>query len=363
MNFQNNHFMKQSFLLLFFCSILLGTVNSQITINSDNIIAIGYVADQTTDTLPDASILEGGVGNIDWDFSMLKQGEDGQFVFFHPDSTPYAASFPTANLSSKVEDGLFAYMVKNTDKIEIIGVEGTQTISGFPLEGKLTLTPGQSLIRFPATYEDEYSETVVQKGQVTGAEVGFPSFDSIRYEVTVVRNVKIDAYGTMTTPSGNYDVLRSSENETSTTVVYSLNSGNWTVLYALPADNVINYNWWTLDGENLAYPVVQMIYNPNSGTRSITWLQTLTDVKNIFQTEATLFPNPTADFVNIEFKEPFSGQIAVYNLNGQLVISQKVENSTNEKIGIQICSQGTHIVIIRNDLGQFAGYQKIEVIR
>lgn len=341
----------------------MGMVNSQITINSNNIIAIGYVADQTTDTLPDAAILEGGVGNINWDFSMLQQGEDGQFVFFHPDSTPYSASFPMANLSSRIEDGLFAYMVKDNDKIEIIGIEGTQTISGFPLEGKLTLTPGQSLIRFPAAYEDEYSETIVQKGQVTGAEVGFPSFDSIRLEVSVVRNVKIDAYGTMTTPSGNYDVLRSTENETSTTIVYSLNSGNWTVLYALPADNIINYNWWTLDGEGLAYPVVQMIHDPAEGTREVTWLQTLTDVKNLFETEASLFPNPTSDYVNIEFKEPFTGQIAIYNLNGQSIISKQVENTTADRVYINNCSVGTHIVVLRNDLGQFAGYQKIQVIK
>ncbi|MEZ4930903.1 MAG: T9SS type A sorting domain-containing protein [Saprospiraceae bacterium] len=355
--------MKQSFLLFCFCLFFLGNVDSQITINSNNIIAIGYVADQTTDTLPDATILEGGVGNIDWDFSALKPGDDGQFVFFHPDSTPYAASFPMANLSSRVEDGLFAYMIKNNDKIEIIGVEGTQTISGFPLEGKLTLTPGQSLIRFPATYEDEYSETVVQRGQVTGADVGFPSFDSIRLEVTVVRNVKIDAYGTMTTPSGNYDVLRSTENETSTTIVYSLNSGNWTVLSAFPADNVINFNWWTLDGEGLAYPVVQMAYNPDSGTRSVTWLKTLTDVKNLFETEATLFPNPASEYLNIDFKEPFSGQIFVYNLNGQSVISKKLENSKAERVDLQNCLTGTYLVVLRNDSGQFAGYQKIQVFK
>ena len=354
--------MKKLLLPFLFCSIAWVNAHSQITINSSDIIAIGFVADQTTDTLPDASILEGGVGNIDWDISNLKNGEDGQFVFFEPGTTPYSSSFPTSNLTSLIGPELYAYMVKDDDKIEIIGIEGAIDAFGFPIQGKLELTPGQSLIRFPANYEDEYEETVVQQGEVTGAEVGLPSLDSIRLLNTVDRSVKIDAYGTMEIPSGSYETLRSSETEVTTQEVFFFSNGVW-VPQGESVDTVINYNWWTKDDDGLAYPVVQMIFNPAENTRTVTWLLLLTNDKNIFQEEANLYPNPASDYLNIEFKDSFSGQLELYNLNGQMIISKKLTDVRIENFNISSCVGGSYLLVLRNELGQFAGYEKVEIVR
>ena len=354
--------MKQHFLLMI-SMIFFTSINAQITIQSSDVIDIGFVADQTTDTLPDPSILEGGVGNINWDFSILKPGEDGQYVFLDPTSTPYFSSFPEANLASRVETELYAYMVKDNDKIEIIGVEGTLDVLGFPIQGKLDVTPGQSLIRFPATFGDTYDETVVQQGQVPGSSVGLPTIDSIRVVNTVERAVDIDAWGEMTIPAGVFNTIRSSETETTSSQVYFYSSGVWIPQGAPQVETLVYYNWWTIDDDGLAFPVVQMVYDPASASRTVTYLESLTAVTNIFTTEATLYPNPAKDYLNIDFDEPFTGKVEVFNLSGQKQLTMQLANSYSAKINLASCSTGFHIILLKGINNDLAGFKKFEIFR
>ena len=354
--------MKKSFLLFVALSCIICTAYSQITIESDDIITIGVVANQTTDTLPDASILEGGVGQWDWDFTALAEGEDVQFVFLDPATTPYGTSFPDANLATLAGPDLYAYMIKNDTVISIIGVEGTQEISGSQVNGQLTLTPGQSLIRFPATFGDSFQETVVQQGQVPGADVGFPTIDSIRLVTTTERIVEIDAYGIMQTPSGTYNTIRSTEREASQTQVFNYNNGEWLPFFSLDPDTVVNFNWWTLDN-GTAFPVVQLQFSPVTGSRRVTWLKSLTAIENLFESEAALYPNPTSRSVTIDFDEPFTGSVEVYNFKGQLLLSQNINALPVKTINVSALPSGLHLIVIKDPDGRLAGFEKLEIVK
>ena len=354
--------MKKSFLLLLFSIFSLIHIDAQITINSDDIIAIGFVADQTTDTLPEPSILEGGVGNIDWDFTALKDQVNAQFLFFHPDSTPYTASFPAANLASEIEPGLFAYMIQDNEKIEVIGIEGFQDFAGFDLLGKVVVTPGQSLIRFPATFGDQYQEIVVQQGQVPGADVGFPTIDSVRLTSTVTRSVEIDAYGIMETPVGSYNTIRLTETETSESVVENLNNGQWVPFFNLSPDTLINYNWWTIEND-LAFPVVQLEFDPANGTREVVWLKELISSVQDFEIHANLYPNPATDYFQIEFEEVFNGSVELYNINGALAIQQKVVHQPNINLDVSSLQPGMFILLLRDVSNKTIGVKKVEIFR
>lgn len=354
--------MKKSFLLNLLFFFTIGITYSQITINSEDIIAIGFVADQTTDTLPDPSILEGGVGNINWDFTALNDQLAAQFIFFHPDSTPYAASFPNANLASEIEPDLFAYMVQDDEKIEVIGIEGFQEFAGFGVQGKITVTPGQSLIRFPATFGDQYQETVEQQGQVPGSDVGFPTIDSIRITSTVKRNIEIDAYGTMETPSGIYNTIRSTETETTESIVENLNNGQWVPFFPLSPDTLINYSWWTIEN-GLAFPVVQLEYDPINETRQVVWLKELISSVKDFELKANLYPNPATDFLNIEFKEEFSGKIEIYSFYGHRLYASNIQNAYSEKINISEFNSGMYILLLRDKYNNPVGINKIEIVK
>ncbi|MEO1257863.1 MAG: T9SS type A sorting domain-containing protein [Bacteroidota bacterium] len=352
--------MKKSILLLLFSGFSFFYLHSQITINSDDIIAVDFVANQTTDTLPDPSILEGGVGQTTWDFTALKDELAAQFVFFEPESTPYAASFPSSNLALEIEPELFAYMIQDDEKIEVIGIEGFQDFAGFALTGKLTVTPGQSLIRFPATFGDQYQEVVVQQGQVPGSDVGFPTIDSVRLTSTVTRIVEIDAYGIMETPVGSYNTIRSTETETTEAVVENLNNGQWVPFFDLSPDTLINYNWWTIE-DGLAFPVVQLEFDPANGTREVVWLQELISSVKDFEIHANLYPNPASDYLQIDFIELMDGSIELYNLNGTLAQQLKINRQHNHKIDVSSLQPGVFILLLRDDSNKAIGAKKVEI--
>ena len=354
--------MKKSFLLSIVLSLIFTSTQSQIIIHSDDIAAIGYIAAQGIDETPDASITEGGFGNINWDFNALEAELLDTFFFLDPAATPYMDSFPTSNLASKIDSELHAYMIKDQDKIEVIGIGGTRDLLGLAIEGALYVNPGQSLIRFPATYGDTYQETVVQTGQVTGAQLGLPTVDSVRLIDTVIRSVEIDAYGMMTIQSGTYETLRSTETEISLADVYTLNNGAWQYEYSLSPDTLISYNWWTLENGS-AFPVVQMEYDPTDDIRTVTWLRNLTNTENLFNKGASLFPNPACDYVNLDLPEPFYGTAVLVNVNGKQVANEQITGQSSLQVRLSNINSGVYVVVLRNEEGKMVGHKKINIFR
>jgi len=354
-----NHFYP-----LILLSLLATTgAQAQITINAEDITPTGVVAQQTIDEAPDPAILEGGVGNIDWDFSALSEGVATTFVFLDPSETPFSASFPDANLASKVDTSVYAFMIMNDQRIEIIGIEGELLYLGQSIQGKLDFLPGQSLIRFPATYGDSYNETVLQKAQVTGSDVGFPSFDSVRLETTVDRMVEIDAYGMLTTPAGTFETIRSSETETTSNDVFVLSNGIWSFLQATSPTTVINFNWWT-NQDNNGYPVVQLEYTPATGARKVTWLKEFfTNADEVMGIQSSIYPNPAADYLNIEFPEPFSGDIEIFDIQGHLVSKRATSQSITEKINISSLVPGNYFLTFKETESNRTGLSKFEVAK
>ncbi len=355
--------MKQFFLLTFIMVLSIFIAQGQITINADDIAPTGVIAQQTIDENPDPAILEGGVGNIDWDFSSLADGVSSTFVFLDPNDTPFSASFPTANLTSEVDASVYAYMIMDDQKIEIIGIEGELIYLGQSIQGKLEFAPGQSLIRFPATYGDSYTETITQFAQVPGSDVGFPSFDSVRLVTTVDRGVEIDAYGMMTTPTGTFETIRSSETETTSNEVFVLSSGNWSFLQSTAPETVINFNWWAIDNNN-GFPVVQLQYTPASGNREVTWLKEFfTGTEEAYSIKMEVYPNPAKEYLNIEFPEPFSGNFEIFDMQGKQIWTGSANNSVFEKIEIANLNPGNYILIFKENGGNRSGFKKFEAVK
>ncbi len=357
--------MKQFLLLILSLTLFTFGAQGQIVINADDIAPTGVVAQQTIDENPDPSILEGGVGNIDWDFSLLADGVSSTFVFLEPIETPYAASFPTANLASEVDGNVYAYMIMDDQKIEIIGIEGELIYLGQAIQGKLEFTPGQSLIRFPATFGDNYTETITQFAQVPGSDVGFPQFDSVRLITTVDREVEIDAYGMMTTPAGTYETIRSTETEITSNEAFVLSSGVWNLLPPTDPDTTINFNWWAIDNNN-GFPVVQLELDPATGDRQVTWLKefsTSTNTNEAYSIEMEVYPNPGSAYLNVEFPEPFSGNFEIFDMQGKQLWTGTATNSIFEKLDITGLSPGNYVLVFKENTGDHSGFKKFEVVK
>lgn len=343
-------------LLISLCT--LWSMEAQITINSTDIIPLGVKAIQTVDTLPDASVTEGGTGMQTWDYTILKDQQESDFEFILPSATPFADEFPNADLAAQSDSLGYLYFSFNDQAFKIIGTRAHFEIdSATSFDISVRINPGQSLLRFPTTFGNSYDETTLQSIVVPGALIGFP-FDSVRLETTTKRSVSIDAYGDLSTPVGSYEVIRSSELNQAWDSTYILFAGIWQLVdgSAIP-DTSYNYNFWT-NTNGLGFPVVQVEYEPEFDAYSVTWLKSiLTADKEVLKGPALeLYPNPTTDFLNIRFENSLNGSVEIFDMNGKLVISQSLDNNETQ-VNVSALANGTHLLVVKDDRGKMITFR------
>ncbi len=349
--------MKRHFTLLLGLFAFV-SVQAQITINASDIAALGVTAIQTVDTLPDASITEGGPGMQSWDYTALKDQQESDFKFVIPDETPFYDEFPNANLAAQSDTLGYIYFILNDQAFSIIGTRAHFEIDSVTsVDVSVRINPGQSLLRFPATFGDSYNETTFQTISLDGATIGFP-FDSVRLETTTKRSVSIDAYGNMTTPAGSYEVIRSTEMNQSWDSTYILFAGVWQLVDgSAEPDTSYDYNFWA-NTNGLGFPVVQVEYEPEFDAYSVTWLKSLvTSDEEVFQGPAMeLYPNPAVDYLNIRFEEAQTGTLEIFDMNGKPVASQTLDSS-EAQIPVSGLASGTHLLVLRDQKGKMLSFR------
>jgi len=86
--------------------------------------------------------------------------------------------------------------------------------------------------------------------------------------------------------------------------------------------------------------------------------QSQTSVSNIKTDELNIYPNPTSDKLNIKTTE-INGEIAIYDIFGNRVVHQKINNN-NTEIDVSQFSQGTYLVhVISNNRTQTSKFVKM----
>jgi len=68
---------------------------------------------------------------------------------------------------------------------------------------------------------------------------------------------------------------------------------------------------------------------------------------------ATLFPNPASDLLNIELNENFTGTVSVYNMSGSLILEEKM-TGTQTQINISTLAAGNYVYKLMNENTVFA---------
>jgi hypothetical protein len=61
-----------------------------------------------------------------------------------------------------------------------------------------------------------------------------------------------------------------------------------------------------------------------------------------------IYPNPANDFIYLNFKNPFEGEINIYDVVGRLVYSEEIQNQNLKQINIHSLNKGIYIVVARN---------------
>ncbi|NOQ71566.1 MAG: T9SS type A sorting domain-containing protein [Crocinitomix sp.] len=224
-----------------------------------------------------------------------------------------------------------------TDKVEIIGV-GLE-ISGIKVPIKNEIIDVE--YELPMSYGDEWESTSFFEVDLN------PAFDGIlrRHQE---RTSEVDGWGEVTTPFGTFEVVRT-KSFLDFTDSLRISFGEITTWIELPTPSQVVYSWWA---EDQKIPVLQVVAQDIGGTETITSVEykdrDLSDVgiaeSPTNQPNITLFPVPSADFINI-ISESEIQNIQIYSLTGAI----SMQDIWTKKSGILNVSQlapGSYIVLI-----------------
>ncbi|MBK9017547.1 MAG: T9SS type A sorting domain-containing protein [Saprospiraceae bacterium] len=353
--------MKLTFLLALALTTITGF--TQITLTAADVAIIGQSMTQVHDTLPDASILAGPGGqNQTWNFSALNDHESYSFAAVAPSATPYADLFPSADVAAIENDSSFAYFEKDNDGLRLLGIYGAFPTEAGTIELAVRSTPPMSVLRFPTTHNDGFSEQYKRTFEFNGADAGLP-VDSFRVVSTVLRSVQYDSYGIMTTPAGSFQVLRVKETEISTDTSYILFMGTWT---EFPSDPItdITFNFWTKQG-GIGFPVASIQADEFGNTVSATWLRDFAvspTHENTEQVAFDLFPNPCQDLLSLDLPDSFNGSIEVFDFMGKKVAAKNMESHFGS-LDTSALAPGMFVAVLKNAENRVVGTKKFEVSR
>ncbi len=330
--------MKKNYILLVLLFVSLTTVG-QITVTNDDFIPLNSTLIIGNDTLPDASIVPGPAGaNQSWDFSAATANSSDTMLTLSPGQTPMAQLFPESNYAAfQPGDSVYVYFNRNDDKVQLIGI-GFDTDSAFlPY---IKYTPAETLLDFPVNFGDDYTQTYYTDITLASPE---PGADSIRMKNTIVDQTTVDAYGSLTTPLGTFNTLRSKDFQISYDTIWAQVFNVWIPVSA-EIDTSISYSWWTND---VSIGFMLFSIDMEGTTNEVSDVSYLVkSIQSIHQTNtnsAKIFPNPAKASLNIQFEKPVSGQLAIYNQAGQLVKQVELSNQRSHHLSVAMLPSGIYV--------------------
>lgn len=334
--------MKKTLLLVALVSS--ASAFSQITITEANLVGAGDQVIQNSDTLPSVSNPIAGA-NQSWDYSSLIAHTEDTTSFVAPGWLPNSAEFPSATLAVGGE-GEF-YLEKDATGLRSLGVVADFFGTGTPLV--LAIDPYETIIQFPANYNDAYSENFSQRISLDGATVGLP-VDSVVVISNSTKDVSIDSWGSMTTPFGTFEVIGTSETLITIDSTYSYILGTETFVNS-ESDTSYNRSYWSND-PNAKFPVMEFVLDDSGNVNSATWLKETPSLGLIHLEEVNpiVLPNPASDIISINATAGEVREVVMYDLNGSQVASKTIVAS-HAHMDISHLSKGVYVLKAFNDNG------------
>src|SRR5687767_10464992 len=225
---------------LIFSFICTNYCFSQITITTADMPVIGDVVTQYVDTLFGVDQDAGNDGpNQTWDYSGSLNHYSTSTAYVSVASTPYAASYPTANIASTTDSSIFLYANSSASMVTIEGLAGPFITAGDTVH----MNPSQTLLQLPFTYLNNFMDTYKIDYQGDGSAFGVYAF---RYVSHGVVYDSTDGYGTLKTPMGTYDALRVKrwENTTDSIFLKFVSAGEPWSYYDSYTNSQLTYKWF-----------------------------------------------------------------------------------------------------------------------
>lgn len=313
--------MKKSLLFVSALFLCVMSTNAQITITTADIASPTKIIYQANDTMPTVS--EGSFGiSQTWNMSALNTHTTDTMTFISYGWAPNS-NFSTSNLV--VKQGWQNNYVYGTNTASNFTIQGSTGMVDFGV-GPVTITqinsPSEIVMNFPGMYLTAYTNNYMTNTPAfyfgIDPGIGFV-IDSVRQHSEVKKTVLVDAWGSLTTPLGTYNVLRSEETivRYDTTDAYLF--GTWNDAIVTSADSTTGYSWWA---NGVGFPLVSIKLDSLSNIKQTQWLQALPAVGINEQTNATtvmVYPNPAQNQINFTVESSKVAAIQVMDITGRMI--------------------------------------------
>ncbi len=309
--------MKKNIYFLFGMGLVLFTVSpvlSQITVTQSDMPQAGNTIVSNYDLSP--TVTPGSAGaSVTWNFAALNKSSSQTTMFVTAASTPHGADFPAANLADSIFDTAgYTYFASSSSAFSVAGVT---SIAGYNINSQFT--PPMEELGLPANYLNQMAGTTSIK--IGAMSIHSPPFDSGKAHLQINYSDTIDAWGTVTTPSGSYQALREKHYELDIDSLFVHNSitHQWSYYPSSPKPTKAwEYVWFT---NGIHYPVAQMkMDSTNHTVKNVLWYQGPLAIDEVSgnKGDINVYPNPCS--VQITFLRSNSGDpayLTVYNIAGR----------------------------------------------
>ncbi|NQT76859.1 MAG: T9SS type A sorting domain-containing protein [Bacteroidetes bacterium] len=335
------------FLPLILSVFIFSQAVAQITITLDDLVNVGdtvNIAD--VDNVPPGFDPGPPGASQHWDFSGFVMNTNYYLYFVDPASTPFAADFPTSNMTVVgLMDSAYIYTTRNSFVYQIDGLAGTYDI----FENVVApFEPPEIMFSFPLNYLDSMQQTIVVDVTIASPE---PPADSLRLKVVSELDSKVDAWGTLTTPVNTYDVLRKREIRIATDTIWMKLLGFWLYVES-NTDISINYKYMAND---VGYPVMEFSVD-TAGTEysNINYhLDAGVGESELYLIEDLVFsiyPNPASTEVYCRMRSAgLEGVILIYDMTGRQFHSLPLNSTQQLKIDVSTYPPGLYQLVLKSD--------------
>lgn len=324
--------MKKSLLIL--AAFVLSALGSkaQITITTADIAAPVKVIYQANDTLLTSSAIVGSFGiSQTWNMTSLANHTTDTMTFMSASWLPNA-NFPTSNLIIKQGwQNNYIYATNSASSFTIEGLSGTADFGAGPMTINQVNTPSEILMNFPGTYLSSFTNNYVNNTNIyLGYDPGFGFvIDSVRLHSHVKKTSLVDAWGTLTTPLGTFNVLRVEETVVrhDTTDAQIPAFGGWIYDVDDTADSTTGYSWWA---NGVGFPLVSIKLDSLSNVKQTQWLLALPSVGINEYTNATsviVYPNPAQNEITFALETSKVASIQVFDVAGRMIDTYTVSGA------------------------------------
>lgn len=356
---------------------------AQITVTNSTFPAVGDTLKTRTQLMPSGIEIGPAGSNLSWDFTSLNSVLTNSTVFLDASAGTVVASLPNAtHVTIDATTGAEGYFQITGQEIRFLAANGNDP-TGFGISALFRFTPPIVQRRAPMTYPSVNSNN--SNLLIAFAWSDLPPIltdslplpitpDSLRVRVVQERDDFVDAWGTLSIPGGEYEVLREKRTQYTETrvdiyIVIPFIGGQWQDVTdlllsgggfdGLGMDTTITYNYFSKDEkeiiavmtmDNSEQNVTQATYKDNGVVSSTT--QQLSQGPIVW-----VMPNPVADVVRFGLQDFPQGNVSmsIFSSTGVVLEKRKIQvisSDQTEQLDLSHCPSGNYFFQFTDDRGQ-----------